>query len=105
MKTLKTFFQLLRRCLLGLLIAYWVIFIFYTAEKFVTGGSSAVVGWYKHIDSSLVHRGDGWFFAKWSWKKFLAGQFATIAITLALYFAGRQSKPMPRNQDDSLSPG
>lgn len=45
MKTLKIIFQLLRRCLMGLFLAYWVIFILYTAEKFVTGGSSAVVGW------------------------------------------------------------
>ena len=104
MKMAKIIFQLLRRFLLGLLIAYWVVFVFYTAEKFLTGGSSAVVGWYEHIDSSLVHRGDGWFLTKWSWGKFLAGQFATLAITLALYFAGRQSKGMPRNQGGSLSP-
>ena len=104
MKTLKNFFQLLRRCFLGLLIAYWVIFIFYTAEKFVTGGSSAVIGWYQHIDSSPVHRGDGWIFAKWSWEKFLAGQVVTLAITVALYFAGRQPKRMLRKEDDSLSP-
>jgi hypothetical protein len=90
MKTLKIIFQLLRRCLMGLFIAYWVIFIFYTVETFVTGGSSAVVGWYRHIDSSLVQRGDGWFLTKWSWEKFLAKTFAILAITLALYFVERR---------------
>jgi len=70
MKMFKIIFQLLRRCLLGLFIAYWVVFVFYTVEKFLTGGSSAVVGWYEHIDSSLVHQGDGWFLTKWSWGKF-----------------------------------
>jgi hypothetical protein len=44
MKALKIIFQLIRRCLMGLFVAYWVIFIFYTVEKFITGGSSAVVG-------------------------------------------------------------
>jgi hypothetical protein len=96
MKTLKMFFEMLRRVLLGLFIVYWVVSIFYTAEKFFTGGSSAVVGWYKHIDSSLVARGEGWFLTKWSWKRFLAGQFANLAITMALHFAGRQSKRMPQ---------
>ena len=100
MKTLKIIFQLLRRCLMGLFIAYWVIFIFYTVEKFVTGGSSAVVGWYRHIDSSFVQRGDGWFLTKWSWETFLVRQLAILAITLALYFVERRSKRMPRNQDD-----
>jgi hypothetical protein len=100
MKTLKIIFRLLRRCLMGLFIAYWVIFIFYTVEKFVTGGSSAVVGWYRHTDSSVVQRGDGWFLTKWSWETFLIRQFAILAITLALYFVERRSKRMPRNQDD-----
>jgi hypothetical protein len=76
---------------MGLFIAYWVIFIFYTVEKFVTGGSSSVVGWYRHIDSSIVQQGDGLFFAKWSWEKFLVRQFAILAITLALYFVERRS--------------
>jgi hypothetical protein len=101
MKTFKVVFQLSRRCLMGLFIAYWVIFIFYTVAKFVTGGSSAVVEWYKHIDSSpLVQRGEGWFLTKWSWEKFLAKRFAILAITLALYFVERRSRPMPRNEDD-----
>jgi hypothetical protein len=86
---------------MGLFIAYWVIFIFYTAEEFVTGGSSAVVHLYKHIGSSpIVQRGDGWFIPKWSWEKFLAKQFAILAITLALYFVERRSKRMPQNQGD-----
>ena len=67
MKTFKSILRLLRRCLMGLFIAYWVIFILYTVEEFVTGGSSAVVHWYKHIGSSIVQRGDGWFIPKWSW--------------------------------------
>jgi hypothetical protein len=100
MKTLKIIFQLFRRCLMGLFIAYWVIFIFYTIEKFVTGGSNAVVGWYRHTNSSVVQRGDGWLLSKWSWEKFLAQQFAILAITLALYFVERRSKRMPQNQDD-----
>ena len=100
MKTLKIIFQLLRRCLMGLFITYWVIFIFYTVEEFVTGGSNAVVGRYRHIDSPVVQRGDGWFLRKWTWEKFLVRQFAIFAITLALYFVERRSKRMPRNQDD-----
>jgi membrane protein implicated in regulation of membrane protease activity len=87
--------------LMGLFITYVGIFIFYTAEEFVTGGSSAVVGWYMHIDSSLVRRGDGWFLTKWSWEKFLVQQFAILAVTLALYFAERRSKRVPRNQEDN----
>jgi hypothetical protein len=35
MKTFKMFFQLLRRCLLGLFIAYWVVFVSYTAGSFL----------------------------------------------------------------------
>ena len=97
---LKIFFRLLRRCLIGLLIAYWVIFTFYTGEKFVAGGSGAVVGWYRHIDSSVVHRGDGWRLSKWSWETFLVIQLAILAVTLTLYFVERRSKRMPRNHDN-----
>jgi hypothetical protein len=52
MKAFKIIFQLLRRCLLGLFIAYWVVFVFYTAEKFVTGGSVRSSGG----TSILTHR-------------------------------------------------
>jgi hypothetical protein len=100
MKAFKIILQLLRRSLMGLFMAYWVIFIFYTVVKFVTGGSSAVAGWYRHTNSSVVQRGDGWFLSKWSWEKFLAQQFAILAITLTLYFVERRSKRMPQNQDD-----
>jgi hypothetical protein len=98
MKALKIIFQLIRRCLIGLFVGYWLIFIFYTVEKFITGGSSAVVGWYRHIGSSVVQRGDGWFFTEWSWEKFLVQQFAILAITLALYFFEQRSRRMSRNR-------
>src|ERR1700735_538186 len=98
MKTFKIIFQVLRRCLTGLLIAYWMIFIFYTFGKFVTGGSSAVVGWYRHIDSWSVQRGDGWLVTNWSRETFLARQFAILTVTLALYFVERRSRRMLRKQ-------
>jgi hypothetical protein len=78
MTAFKIIFRLLRRCLMGLFIVYWLIFICYTTEKFVTGGSAAVVGWDMHIGTSLVHRGDGWVFTQWSWGTFLARQFAIL---------------------------
>ncbi len=100
MKTLKIIIQVLRRSLLGLLIAYWVIFICYTVEKFITGGSSSVVGWYGHIDASVLHRGDEWYLAKWSWETFLVKQLAILAITLSLHLFEQRSKRMPGNQDN-----
>jgi len=76
----------LRLLLLGLawfLTLYWGIFISYTTMHLVTGGPSAVVGWYKHISGAP--------FQHWSWGKFLAGQIAIFAITLALcYFEWRR---------------
>jgi hypothetical protein len=98
MTALKIIFRLLRRFLMALLIVYWLIFICYTTEKFVTGGSAAVVSWYMHIDTSPVHRGDGWFFTQWSWGKFLARQFAILGITLALCLVERRSRRVPVNQ-------
>ena len=74
----ENIFRLLRRCLLGVFIGYWLILIFYTAEKFVTGGSSVVVGWYMHIDASPVHQGDGWTFTQWRW-----GTFHMISLSLS----------------------
>ena len=90
MNILKMILRLLRRCLMWIFVAYWVIFIFYSFEELITGGSSAVVEWYKHIGSSLVHRGDGWFLTPWSWGEFLAQQVAILAITLGLYFFERR---------------
>ena len=83
---------------MGLFIGYWLIFIFYTAERFVTGGSSAVVGWYMHIDASPVRRVDGWVFAQWSWGKFLGRQLAILGITLALCLVERRSRRVARNR-------
>jgi hypothetical protein len=97
MTIFKIIFRLLLRCLMGLFIGYWLIFIFYTAEKFVTGGSSALVGWYMHIDASPVHQGDGWFFTQWSWGTFLGRQFAILGVTLALCLMERWSRRVPRN--------
>lgn len=80
MKALKIIFQLLRRCLMGLFVAYGVIFIFYTVEKFVTGGSSAVVVVYAYRLIACPAR-------RWvvlddmELGKFLAKQFANLAIT------------------------
>ena len=86
MKTLTMIIRLVRRRLIWILTAYWVTFAFYTAEKFLTGGSVSVVSWYEHIASSFVRRGDAWFLTPWSWNKFLAQQATILAVTLALYF-------------------
>jgi len=87
MTALKAIFCLLRRCLMGLFIGYWLILICYTAEKFATGGSNAVVGWYMHIDASPEQ-----VFAQWSWAKFLGRQLALLGITSALFFVELRSK-------------
>jgi hypothetical protein len=86
MNILKILIRLARRCLLGILITYWLVFIFFTIEKLFTESSSSVVRWYRHIDSSVVQRGDAWYLSTWNWKIFLARQVAALAITLTLFF-------------------
>ena len=86
---IKTIIRLLRRSLLAILFGYWLIFRCYTAERFVTGGSSAVVGWYKHISASPNALRDGWHFVPWSWGRFLAAQLAIFGATLALCLVER----------------
>ena len=92
MAAFKSTFRLLRRCLTGLLVGYWLVFFFYTAEKFVTGGSSAVVSWYKHVGISLTHQGDAWVLSPWSWGIFVSRQFALFGVTLALCLMEYRSK-------------
>jgi hypothetical protein len=99
MTIFKTIFRLLRRCLMALFIGYWLIFIFYTAEKFVTGGSSAAVDWYMPIDASPVRQGDGWVFTQWRWGTFPGRQFAILGITLALCLMEVRSRRVPRNSE------
>ena len=75
-----------------LLIAYWVVFIGYTITYWITGGPSAVVGWYKHISIPPFHVD-----APLKWEKFLGGQVAILAITVALWFFGRRPTDLARN--------
>src|SRR5262249_46650379 len=93
----KVALRLLRRGLLALLIGYWLIFLLYTVERFVTGGSSAIAAWYMHISLRIVPRGDGWILEQWSWGKFLARQFVLFGITLVLCLVERQSRRAPSN--------
>ncbi len=81
MNSLKMIFRLLRRGLIWLLIAYWVVFVGYTIMHLVTGGPGAVVVWYRHIAKMPF---------QWNWGVFLAGQIVILAITVALCFFGRQ---------------
>jgi hypothetical protein len=85
MSLFKSIFRLVRRGLIWLLIAYWVIFFGYTIKNFAVGGPAAVVIWYRHIS----HVSGKPF--QWSWSGFLARQFAIFAITLALWFVGRRT--------------
>jgi hypothetical protein len=81
MNSLKMMFRLLRRGLIWLLIAYWVVFVSYTIMHLITGGPGAVVVWYRHIARMPF---------QWNWGVFLGGQIVILAITVALCFFGRQ---------------
>jgi hypothetical protein len=81
MKSFKVIFRFLRRFLLWLLVAYWVVFVGYTVTHLITGGPAAVVVWYRHIARM----------PQWNWAVFLAGQIIVLAITLTLCFLGRTS--------------
>jgi hypothetical protein len=81
MNSFKMILRLLRRGLVWLLIAYWVVFMSYTIMHLVTGGPGAVVVWYRHIARLPF---------PWSWGAFLAQQIGILAITIALCFFGRR---------------
>jgi hypothetical protein len=83
MNLFKMIFQLFRRGLVWLFIAYWVCFIGYTIMHLVTGGPGAVVIWYRHISGVPFH--------SWNWIAFLAGQIGILVITIVVYFFGRRS--------------
>ncbi len=63
MNSLKMILRLLRRGLIWLLIAYWVVFVSYTIMHPITGGPGAVVVWYRHIARTPF---------QWNWELFLA---------------------------------
>jgi hypothetical protein len=73
--------RMVRRVAIWLLTAYWLIFLGYTIKNFVEGGSTAVVGWYKHISGNPF---------QWHWGVFLLQQIVMLALTLALYFFERR---------------
>jgi hypothetical protein len=87
MSILKNILRFLRRCLLGLLVGYWSIFIGYSVIKLIGGGPSRVLSWYEHIYGTGIHlKGDLLVLREWSWKEFLAYQVIYLAITLILCF-------------------
>ena len=75
----------LRRILIWLLGAYWLVFVSYTIKNLVVGGPGAVVAWYQHISYS------GGLSFRWDWRVFLAQQAAMLAVTLVLCFFGRRT--------------
>jgi hypothetical protein len=75
-------FRLLRRGLMWLLTAYWVVFVGYSTMHLITGGPQAVVIWYWHIARVPF---------QWNWGVFLTGQLVILAVTGALCFFGRRT--------------
>jgi hypothetical protein len=85
MSLTKSILRLLRRGLVWLLIAYWVVFLGYTIKNLAMGGPRAVVAWYMHVSYA------GGLPLQWSWGRFLARQVAILAITLAVCISARRS--------------
>lgn len=81
MNTFKAILRVLRRSLMWVLIAYWVIFVSYSMMHLITGGPGAVVVWYRHIARAPF---------QWNWEMFLAGQMLILAATVAVYFFERR---------------
>lgn len=73
--------RMVRRVAIWLLMAYWLVFFGYTIKNFVEGGSTAVLGWYKHISGNPF---------QWHWGIFLLRQIVMLVLTLALYFFERR---------------
>lgn len=88
MNHLKMISRLLVGFLLGFFITYWVLFVTYTIMLFISGGRDEVIHWYMHL--SAVG-----FQLHWSWRAFVAGQLANLAITAGLYFLWRRLRPEP----------
>jgi hypothetical protein len=85
MSLLKRIFIFLRRCILGLLLGYWGIFISYTVIKLFEGGPGRVVAWYKHIGQPpLQWNGTAFVLHAWKWERFLTQQAVLVTITLLL---------------------
>lgn len=92
MEVLVILRELLRfscRLLFAFLMAYWVIFVFYSIEKLIVGGPDAVVGWYQDVSSPLTSIDDGrggvgFRVEPWSLWSFLMRQLVVLAITAAL---------------------
>lgn len=82
MRFYRLILQVLRRALLYLLLAYWVVFGGYTLKYMVTGGLAAVIVWYRHISRAPF---------EWHWAAFLAGQILLLIVTVALYLRGRRT--------------
>jgi hypothetical protein len=77
------------RLLVAFLVAYWVIFAFYSIEQLIVGGPQEVVGWYQHISSRLIPTNDGrggvgFRVEPWGLGAFLARQVLVLTITVAL---------------------
>jgi hypothetical protein len=73
----------------ALLVAYWVIFLGYTIEKLTVGGTTAVVGWYRHVSSPLIPMDDGrggvgFRVEPWSLWSFLMRRLLILVTTAAL---------------------
>jgi len=87
MNILKAAFRFFRLALLGLLIIYWSVFLFYTLKNLVTGGPRAVALWYMQNEGG-VHLP-----SHWSWSTFVLKQIVILAITLALcLYQGRTGR-------------
>jgi hypothetical protein len=79
--------RLLGILLFAVLVAYWAVFMFYTAEKEMMGGPQAVVAWYRHI-GTYIQGGPGGtvYISPWSAVRFLMQQSVLMAITVGLWF-------------------
>jgi len=83
MKNLEMIVQTVRRIVLWLLIAYWLVFVGYTIMHLITGGPIAVVAWYRHLARTPF---------QWNWAMFLAAQTAILAVTVVLYLFERRTR-------------
>lgn len=87
--TLRKLLHFACRLSFAFLVAYWVIFAFYSIEKLIVGGPQELVGWYQHISSPLISTNDGrggvgFRVLPWGLGTFLARQALVLAITVAL---------------------
>jgi hypothetical protein len=84
--------RLLAVLLFAVLMGYWVIFVFYTMERGITGGPQAVLVWYEHFGTQVQSGPNGTFYIRpWSAPRFLMQQSVVLAVTVGLWFAVKRA--------------